>query len=358
MTNQAYASIIMGFVMCVEKFFQNSTYHTQTSSSDNYVQNMHPKTRQRRTKMHYLKLNGVVDEISRRYPNIDIAEFLQEKLQIPDYKAEELGVRIEKEYCLKESKPEQNCVGQFLEKSDESEPTKKSVYSVDSLSEREFERFTIWLLKELCFEIQPEKYSVDSGVCLVATKNDSKLAILIRKTPRNSKVSNSAILKSQEAKSTYGCTGAIVVTSSYFSRQTIVDAQKFHVDLWDRDTLDAKINEVRKKTELEELTCFPKYKGSLLQSLLMLEETRDFIIESKTNGKYDLHLPGVKYPLLTFQTYGDNIVRCVFRIKYNEPVGEFEGKALVSTDRNNERIGPDGEEAYALIIKYLEQFVE
>ena len=95
-----------------------------------------------------------------------------------------------------------------------------------------------------------------------------------------------------------------------------------------------------------------------MQSLLRLEETKDFIIEPKADGKYDLHLPGVKYPLLTFQAIDGEVVRCVFRIKYNEPVGEFDGEALISVDRNNERIGPDGAEAYASIIKYLEQFVE
>ena len=69
-------------------------------------------------------------------------------------------------------------------------------------------------------------------------------------------------------------------------------------------------------------------------------------------------MPGVKYPLLTFQSHGNEIVRCVFRIKYNEPVGESEGEAIINTDRKNDRFGPDGEEAYSLIIKYLEQFVE
>ena len=308
--------------------------------------------------MSYLKLNGVVEEIIKRYPNIDIADFLQEKLQIPDYKAEELAARIEKEYCQKINKSSQYFVGQLLEKSDESELSKTSVYSVDSLSEREFERFAKWLLEELGYEIHPEKYSVNSGVYLVATKDGKKLAILTKKTLRNSKVSNSVILKSQEAKSTYGCNESIVLTTSYFSQQAKVDAQKFDIELWDRDTIDAKITEVRKKAELEEQTCFPQYKESLLQSLLRLEETKDFIIESKTDGKYDLHLPGVKYPLLTFQAQGNDIVRCVFRIKYNEPVGEFNGEAIISTDNNNNRSGPDGEEAYALIIKYLEQFVE
>lgn len=308
--------------------------------------------------MRYLKLNGVVEEIIKRYPNIDIAEFLQEKLQIPDFKAEGLAARIEKEYCQKVSKSVQYCAGQFLEKSDEAELSKTNVYSVNSLSEREFERFTKWLLEELGYEIHPEKYSVDSGVYLVAKKDGKKFAIQPKKTPRNSKVPNSVILKSQEATSTYGCIGSIVVTTSYFTQQAIVDAQKFGVELWNKDTIDAKIAEVRKKAELEEEACFPPYKGSLLQSLLRLEETKDFIIESKADGKYDLHLPGVKYPLLTFQANGDDIVRCVFRIKYNEPVGEFNGEAIISTDHNNDRFGPDSEEAYTLIIKYLEQFVE
>jgi len=308
--------------------------------------------------MSYLKLNGVVEEIIKRYPNIDIADFLQEKLQISDYKAEELAARIEKECCKKLKKSGQYFVGQLLEKTDESELSKTSVYSVDSLSEREFERFAKWLLEELGYEIHPESHSVNSGVCLVATKEGNKIAILTKKTLRNSNVSNSVILKSQEAKGTYGCTRSIVLTTSYFTQRAKVDAQKFNIDLWDRDTIDVKITEVRKKAELEEQTCFPPYKESLLQSLLRIEETKDFIIEPKTEGKYDLHLPGVKYPLLTFQAHGNDIVRCVFRIRYNEPVGEFTGEAIISTDSNNNRSGPDSEEAYALIIKYLEQFVE
>jgi HJR/Mrr/RecB family endonuclease len=308
--------------------------------------------------MRYLKLNGVVQEIVNRYPNIDIEDFLQDKLQIPDYKAEELAARIEKECCQKVNKSSEYFVGQLLKKTDESDLLKTSVYSVDSLSEREFERFSKWLLEELGYEIHPEKYSVNLGGYLLAINDDKKIAILIKKTLRNSKVSNSVILKSQEAKSIYNCTRSIVITTSYFSRQAKVDAQKFDIELWDRDTLDTKISEVRKKAELEEQTCFPPYKGSLLQSLLGLEQTKDFIIESKAEGKYDLHLPGVKYPLLTFQVDGDSVVRCVFRIKYNEPVGEFTGEAIIITDTNNNRFGPDREEAYALIIKYLEQFVE
>ena len=113
-----------------------------------------------------------------------------------------------------------------------------------------------------------------------------------------------------------------------------------------------------KIADAEEQSCFPQYKGSLFQSLLRLEETKDFIIEPRADGKYDLHLPGVKFPLLTFQAHSSEIIRCVFRIKNNEPVGEFDGAALIRSERNNDRFGPDGIDAYALIVQYLEQFVK
>jgi hypothetical protein len=61
---------------------------------------------------------------------------------------------------------------------------------------------------------------------------------------------------------------------------------------------------------------------------------------------------------MTFQARGEDVIQCIYRIKYNEPVGELGGEALIKSDRNNDRLGPDGIEAYALIIQYLEQFVE
>ena len=309
--------------------------------------------------MRHLKFNGLLQEIIERYPNIDIAEFLQDKLQISMDSEEELATRIENYYLKDISKTKPNLEKIILEKPNKSElPPKAGVYSVDRLSEKEFERFTKWLLEELCYEIHPEKYSAHSGVDLVATKDGEKIAIQVRWYPKNRKVSNSIVLKSQESKRTYGCNKSIVLANAYFTQQATVDAQKLSVELWDRDILAAKIAEVRKKAEREEQSCFPPFKGSLLQSLLRLEETKDFMIEPKADGRYDLHLPGVKFPLLTFQVRGDAVTRCVFRIKYNEPVGEFDGEALIGVDLNNDRFGPDGANAYALIIKYLEQFVE
>lgn len=310
--------------------------------------------------MSYLKLNGMLREIVDRYPNIDIVEFLQDNLQLPVNKAEDLAARIEKQFCQKRKcKTEQNQDKANQEKLNVCKVSSRvSAYSVDCLSEKEFERFIKWLLEELGYEIYPGQCSFELGVDFKVVKDDEKSEILAIRTPKNIKTPNSIVLKAEETARTNGCQRSKVITSSYFSQQAIIDAQKLNVELWDIDTIATKIDEARNNAELEQHSCFPPYRGSLLQSLLRLEETKDFIIEPKADEKFDLHLPGVKYPLLTFHAQNEEVIRCVFRIKYNEPVGEFDSEAVIRTERNNERYGPDGNQAYDLIIQYLEQFVE
>jgi hypothetical protein len=100
---------------------------------------------------------------------------------------------------------------------------------------------------------------------------------------------------------------------------------------------------------LEVQVNFPKYKGTLLDSLLSLGETKTFQVETKADGKYEVNLPGVKYPLLTFQVQNGAVNRCVQRIKYNEPVNEADGEVIAVADE---------EHAYGLVMQYLELFVE
>ncbi len=309
--------------------------------------------------MDYFKFNGILEEIIARYPNIDIVEFLQDNLQLPLFKAEELATRIEKKYCLNAiNKTEQKSVRNILEKPTNSESSfRTSAYPVDCLSEKEFEHFIRWLLEELSFKVESEKYAATSGVDLVATKDGERIAIQARRYPKNRKVSDTIILISQDAKRIYECNRSIAIATTNFSEQAMADAKNSNVELWDIDTLAEKVCQVRKNTDLDIQSCFPPFKTSLLQSLLRLQEGKNFIIEPRADEKYELYLPGVKFPLLNFQACRDSVIRCVYRIKYNEPVGESEGKALISSV-NNQRSGPDDAEAYALIVEYLKQFVE
>ena len=310
--------------------------------------------------MGFLKFSGILQVIVEEYPNIDVINFLQEELKLPDYKAEELAARIEKAYCQKTTNDiEQKSVRILSEKQIKPDLTTKSgAYSVESLSEKEFEHFIVWLLEELGYSIQPEKYPAPLGVDLIATNDGERIAIQARKYPKTYSILNPILWMSDQAKRTFGCQSSIIISTSYFTQQTLEEAQKLGVEIWDADTLTTKINEVREKDDLEPPSRFPRFVGSLLQSLLRLEETEHFIVEPKAGGKFDLHLPGVKYPLLTFQAQNDNISRCVYRIKNNQPVGENEGISVISVDRNNIRHGPDDLQAYALVMQYLEEFLE
>ena len=71
-----------------------------------------------------------------------------------------------------------------------------------------------------------------------------------------------------------------------------------------------------------------------------------------------MFLSGVKYPLLTFQAESGRIIGCILRIRFNEPVGEAEGTALISSALSGNEVNPDDVSAYGLIIQYLEGFFE
>lgn len=307
--------------------------------------------------MSNLKFNGVLEEIKERYPNIDMIQFLKEKLQLPDFKAEELAARIEKEYFQKTTNKTEKSIRTILEKTNKSDlPPKTSAYSVDCLSDKEFEFFIKWLFEELGYEMQPDAHPTHLGVDLLASKDGETIAIQARRYPKTHKVTDSIILISQEAKRLCGSQKSIVLVTTYFTQKAIADAQSLNIELWDRDTLESKIGEIKKKANQKEQARFPQYNESLLQSLLKFDETGDFFIEPRASGKYDLHLSGVKFPLLTFHAQGEEVIRCVCRIKNNKPVGEHEGTMVIGIDRDNNKIGPDETQAYALIIEYLEEF--
>ncbi len=310
--------------------------------------------------MDFFKFNGVLEQIKQQYPNLDIKEFLQQKLGLPDYRAEELAARIEKRYFQNALiKTGQMTARTILEKTNKSQIASKSnSYSIDCFSDKEFEFIIKWLFEELGYEVHPEMHPACLGVDLVAVKDDERIAINARMYPRTFNVSESILLIAQETKCNYECQRSIVLITTYFNQQSLAEAQRLNVELWDRDTLISKIDEVRQKAGLKMPTRFPQYQGSLLQSLLKFEETEDFFIEPRTTGKYDLHLQRVKFPLLTFQAHANEVIRCVYRIKNNKPVGEHEGFTLISIDRDNNRIGPNDTDAYTLITQYLAEFLK
>ncbi len=308
--------------------------------------------------MRHVKFNGVLQEIFNRYPNLDIIEVLQDELRLPLDKAEVLASRIEKEHLQKTEMIEHKILRTVAERQTGLKQQKEPVYTLDSLSGKEFENFTKWLMQELGYDIHPEKIQAFQGIDYIASKSGGKTAVLARKYPKNCVVSDAIVLMALQAKRIYECDTAIVLVTTGFSEQAKVEAEKVGVELWDDLALDGLIGAVKRKAELEVQSGFPRFKGSLLDSLLGLEERKDFMIEKRTGEKFDVFFPGVKFPLLTFQVQNDKVTMLVYRIRYNEPVGENDGEVLIKTDRGGVRIGPEDAQAYVLVTEYLEQFLE
>jgi hypothetical protein len=305
--------------------------------------------------MRNVKFNGILKEIL-EHPNADIVELLQDELRLPLDKAEVLAGRIEKQCFLKDA--EQKTLKTITEKPAETKEPTESIYALESLSCKEFEGFTKWLMQELGYDIHPEKMPTMLGVDYIATKNGVKTAVLARKYPQTCTVSDVAVLMAQQAKRICQCDEAIFLATTRFSEQAKLDAEKAGVLLWDAEALEEKIVGVRRKAEQQVQAGFPSYKGTLLDSLLGLTERKDFILEKRAGEKYDVFFPGVKFPLLTFQVQNGVVSRLVYRIKYNESVGENDGEALIKSDRGGNRFGPEDAEAYAQVTEYLEQFLE
>jgi len=325
------------------------------SSNINYVPNT-PKNIHKVDVMHNLKL-GIIQKIIEN-PNINLVELIQDELDLPFDKAEVLAERIEKQHLQTINNIEQKRLQIVIEKpANPKHQNPKSLYALESLSNKEFETFTKWLLQELAYNICPENFPALMGVDYVATKDGFKTVILARKYPVNCVVTEAAVLMAQEAKQNYKCDEVIILVTVEFSERAKLMAKKWGVELWDAKRLEGKILEVKQQSELEVQYVFPQYRGTLVDSLFSLVEFKKFLIEQRGGKKYDLFFLGVKFPLLTFQVENNVVVKLVYRVRYNEPVGENEGEALISCDKSGSRYGPADVEAYLQVTEYLEQFL-
>ncbi|MCL2358373.1 restriction endonuclease [Candidatus Bathycorpusculum sp.] len=304
--------------------------------------------------MNQKNFSGILKEIIEQPPDSDIAELLSNNLQIPVDKAVVLADRIKKAHNLALKKPDVRMMVEKVPKTAQ----KSRAYLVECLSDKEFGGFMQWLFEALGYDVQ-SRYLTNGGTNLTAIRNGETVAVLARKYPQDYTLTVAAVLDAQQTQRTHGYNRIILLATTCFTEQAIMEAQRYGVELWNSDVLVAKIEEAKEKsTQGNQQTSFPPYQGSLLLSLLSLAEAKIFLIESKAEEKHDLLLPGVKYPLLTFEASNGTVVRCVFRIEYNEPVSEGDGKQLIETDENNNRKGPPDLEAYELIIQYLSQFLE
>jgi len=311
--------------------------------------------------MKYVKFAGLLKEIREQYnPNFNLHEFLKTKLNIDDKKAELMYNRIndlfdfETDFLLKKEKPVEN----NIDTKDKNEG-KFNIYSLDSISGKEFEDFLKWLFGELGYHVELTQVTADSGVDLVLIKDKIKTAVQAKRYNRNTKISNAVVLKTQGGMGVYKCHKSMIVTTSFFTRQAISDAKALDLELWDRDYLSSVIDKINNHADqVSHKVEFPSYESSLYRSLINLEKMDIFSLKNKNNGKYDIYRHGIRYPILSFRSNANQVNHLSFRIKKNEPIPEYgpSSWALITSDRGS-IYGPGSSSAYSQIVQYLSEFI-
>ena len=116
---------------------------------------------------------------------------------------------------------------------------KAGIADIDTLSGKEFEQYLEILFKTLGYQVKRTPYQGDYGADLILRQGDEKTVVQAKRYKRS--VGVKAVQEAVASKEYYRCDKAMVVTSSYFSRQAQTLAKANQVKLWDRDELVARL---------------------------------------------------------------------------------------------------------------------
>ncbi len=119
--------------------------------------------------------------------------------------------------------------------------SKTTLSDIDIMSGIEFETFISKLFKKLGFETEITKASGDQGIDVLATKNDTIIAIQTK--CYNGVVGNHAIMEAVGGMKFYNANKCMVITNSTFTKSAKDLAKANNVELWDRQILKEKLGE-------------------------------------------------------------------------------------------------------------------
>jgi len=116
---------------------------------------------------------------------------------------------------------------------------------IDSMEGIMFEKYIAALLDHRGFTTTVTKGSGDFGVDIVASKDNQRYAVQVKR--HRSNVPRTAVSDAIGGLNHYGCNGAMVITNSYFSRAAIDLARTNRCILVNRDVLEKWINDFQTK---------------------------------------------------------------------------------------------------------------
>lgn len=112
---------------------------------------------------------------------------------------------------------------------------KSGIDMVDKMSGEEFEIFLLAHFKKLGYHVQTTPKTSDYGADLILTKNREKIVVQAKRW--SYKVGIEAVQQVLGAKSYYGASKCLVVTSNLFTPNAKTLANSSKVELWDRNKL-------------------------------------------------------------------------------------------------------------------------
>ena len=124
-----------------------------------------------------------------------------------------------------------------------------TINNVDAMDGLEFERYVSRILKSRGFITQVTPATGDLGVDIIATRGGVRYAIQVKRYQKA--VSRRAVSDAVAAKDYYHCSGAMVITNSYFSSGAIELAKSAHCELVDRHIFAKWVNEYSQQKQNE-----------------------------------------------------------------------------------------------------------
>ena len=109
------------------------------------------------------------------------------------------------------------------------------IADIDAMDGKAFEQYLEVLFTRLGYKVERTRYVGDYGADLITHKDGVKTVVQAKRYAKA--VGIKAVQEAVAAKGMYGCTEAMVVTNSTFTRAAAELARANRVALWDRDRL-------------------------------------------------------------------------------------------------------------------------
>jgi restriction system protein len=122
---------------------------------------------------------------------------------------------------------------------------RSGIAEIDRMSGPVFEQFLATLFRGLGYRVERTGRAGDFGADLIIAREGVRTIVQAKRYARS--VGVKAVQEAFAAKNMYGCTAAMVVTNSRFTRQAQTLARANQVELWDRDALIERILTVRQR---------------------------------------------------------------------------------------------------------------